>query len=38
MEQSLNYFEKDLKLTEELYEANPRNVELQEGLVARTSN
>ena len=33
MEQALKYFENDLELTKELYEANPRSIKLFEGLA-----
>ena len=33
MEEALKYFEKDLKLTEELYETNPHNESLKNGLA-----
>jgi len=32
MEDSLKYFDEALKLSKELYESNPRNVNLHEGL------
>jgi len=33
MEEALKYFEKDLELTKELYESNPRNESLKNGLA-----